>query len=282
METKIQTKKKAGDTAGERLLVLTPDFIHQVVDDVLKAKELDPENEPAAPETETIQQEVNPTTEEPKTGYVSEASGHIKVFTPDFIQSIVDQIQSAEAAAPPVSETLWARKLAAKPFAAELFDTATRKRQLDMCYSILNKAAELIKDRQATALLEDGGVHFLDKVELLNERLGESDHLVMNLIYQLMTDGTLGMLADIAEEYNRLYDNLNGSIKAQITTAISLDDIEKLKVSQRLERMTGKKVVLEAEIDPAIIGGIIIRIGDKLIDGSLRRKLELMNKTMTD
>jgi F-type H+-transporting ATPase subunit delta len=46
--------------------------------------------------------------------------------------------------------------------------------------------------------------------------------------------------------------------------------------------MTGKRVILEAEIDPAIIGGIIIRIGDKLIDGSLRRKLELMNKKMTD
>jgi F-type H+-transporting ATPase subunit delta len=267
METKIQKTNKRTQ-AGERLLVLTPDFVHQVVDDVLKAKETIPE--------------VSTDTNEPKTAYVSEASGHIKVFTPDFIQSIVDQIQTAAAAAPPVTEALWARKLAAKPFAAELFEAATKKRQLDRCYSILNKAAELVKDGQATALLEDGEVHFLDKVELLNERLGESDHLVMNLIYQLMTDGTLEMLADIAEEYNRLYDNLNGSVKAQITTAVSLDDIEKLKVSQRLERMTGKRVILEAEIDPAIIGGIIIRIGDKLIDGSLRRKLELMNKKMTD
>lgn len=287
MDTKTDAKNQRGQIGEDQqqIIIISPDIVRQVVGSIPEIEDLDlageiyrrlvesalkntPQVEPQAQKTEV-------------TGYISEAYGHIKVFTPDFIQSIVDHIQTAEAAAPALDETLWSRKLAAKPFARELFDAATQKKQVDRCYSILNKTAELSEDRKAVAFLEDSEVHFLDKVELLNDRLGETDYLVMNLIYQLMTDGTLTMLADIAEEYNRLYNSLNGIVRAHVITAVFLDNEEKMKVSQRLEKMTGKQVILEAEIDPGIIGGIIIRIGDKLIDGSLRHKLEVMNKTMT-
>jgi F-type H+-transporting ATPase subunit delta len=88
------------------------------------------------------------------------------------------------------------------------------------------------------------------------------------------------VLTDIADEYNRLFNNLNGTVRAQVVTAISLDEEQKLKISQRLGDMTGKKVILEPEIDPDIIGGIIVKIGDKLMDGSIRGKLEAMKKLM--
>lgn len=217
-----------------------------------------------------------------KKRYTSEAYGHIKIFTPDFIQNIVKRIQAAEAVGPAPGETLWSRKMAAKSFAQELFDTAAKKKQVEKCHTDINGAAELSKDKKAVAFLEDFDIHFLDKVNLLEDKLGGTGSLVMNVIYQLITEGTLTMLDDIAEEYERLYNSARGTVQAKVITAVSLDEEEKAKISQRLGSLTGKKVVVETEIDTGIIGGIVIKIGDKLIDGSLRAKLGAMHRKITE
>ncbi|MFH1662821.1 MAG: F0F1 ATP synthase subunit delta [Chloroflexota bacterium] len=231
-----------------------------------------------------------------KKQYTSEAYGHIKIFTPEFIQNIVSRIQAskvetpaveeaiwsrelaAKVETPAVEEIIWSRKLAAKSFAQKLFDTAVVKKQTEKCRIGINKAAELSEDKEVVAFLEDSDIHFMDKVNLLKDKLGDTRGSVMNLVYQLIAADTLIMLPDIAEEYNRLYNDINGTVHAQVIIAVSLDEEEKAKISQRLGSITGKKVILETEIDPSIIGGIIIRIGDKLIDGSLRGKLEVMHK----
>lgn len=286
MTTKNKRKEKPGyiSEAKGRLIVLAPEVIRQVVDSIPETEDLGLASEVdgrlAIFTPETIREMVNRAQEREEPGYVSEVHGQIKVFTPDIIRGIVDHIQEAETAAPLLGETLWSRKLAAKPFAQELFDAAMKKKQLDKCYAGLNKAAELSEDREAVAFLEDKEVHFLDKVKLLSDKLGDTNYLVMNLIYQLITERTVIMLTDIADEYNRLFNNLNGTVRAQVVTAISLDEEQKLKISQRLGDMTGKKVILEPEIDPDIIGGIIVKIGDKLMDGSIRGKLEAMKKLM--
>jgi len=217
-----------------------------------------------------------------KKRYTSEAYGHIKIFTPDFIQNIVERIHAAEAVEPAPGEALWSGKMAAKSFAQELFDTAAKKKQAEKCHTDVKRAAEMIKDKKTAAYLEDLDNHFLDKVNLLKEKLGDTNGLVMNVVYQLITEGTLTILGDIAEEYERLYNSTRGTMQAKIITAVSLDDEEKARISQRLGDMTGKKVILETEIDPGIIGGIVIKVGDKLIDGSLRGKLGAMHKKIIE
>ena len=210
--------------------------------------------------------------------YTSEAYGHMKIFTPDFIQNIVSRIQAAETEAPVVEETVWSKRLAAKAFAQELLDTAVAKKQAEKCRAGIKQAAEISKEKETVAYLENVDVHFLDKVNLLKEKMDGKNSLVMNLVYQLITEGTLTMLPDIAEEYEHLYNNISGSVNAQVVAAVSLDEEERAKISKRLAEITGKKITLEVAVDPSIIGGIIIRIGDKLIDGSLRGKLEAMHK----
>jgi len=213
-----------------------------------------------------------------KKQYTSEASGHIKVFTPEFIQNIVSRIQTSKVEAPSAEEITRSKRLAAKPLAQKLFDTAVVKKQTEECYISINKAAKLSEDKEVAAFLVDSDIHFLDKVNMLRDKLGDTRSLVMNLVYQLITENALTMLPDIAEEYNSLYNDINGTVHAQVIIAVSLDEEEEAKIRRRLGKITGKKVILETEIDPSIIGGIIIRIGDKLIDGSLRNKLEVMHK----
>ena len=89
------------------------------------------------------------------------------------------------------------------------------------------------------------------------------------------------MIGDIADEYQRLVDNyrgIEGAEVAEVTTAIPLDDEDKLRLAQRLTSLLGKPIVLKPKVDSSLIGGIIIRVGDKLIDGSIRSKLVALKR----
>jgi F-type H+-transporting ATPase subunit delta len=91
------------------------------------------------------------------------------------------------------------------------------------------------------------------------------------------------MIGDIAEEYQRLVDNyrgIEGTEVAEVTTAIPLDDEYQLKVAQRLTSLIGRPIVLKPKVDSNLIGGIIIRVGDRLIDGSIRSKLAALKKDL--
>jgi F-type H+-transporting ATPase subunit delta len=107
--------------------------------------------------------------------------------------------------------------------------------------------------------------------------------LVIKLVLLLATKGKLAALDDIAEEYQMLVDNyrgIEGTAIAEVTTAVPLDEDYQLKIAQRITEIIGKPVLLRPKVDPAILGGIIIRVGDKLIDGSIRSKLAALRKDL--
>jgi F-type H+-transporting ATPase subunit delta len=107
--------------------------------------------------------------------------------------------------------------------------------------------------------------------------------MVIKLLLLLAAKSRLALIDDIAEEYQALVDNyrgIEGTEVAEVTTAIPLDDDYQLKVAERITEIIGKPVLLKPKVDPGIIGGIIIRVGDKLIDGSLRSKLAALRKDL--
>ncbi|GAH86373.1 unnamed protein product, partial [marine sediment metagenome] len=122
--------------------------------------------------------------------------------------------------------------------------------------------------------------HFDDKARLLSERLGDINPLALNLVYLLVVRSGLGMVGDIADEYQRLLDSYRGIEQAEVITAIPLDDEDKQKLGERLGAVVGKKVVLKSEVDSSLIGGIITRVGGKLLDGSTRSKLEALKREL--
>ncbi len=89
------------------------------------------------------------------------------------------------------------------------------------------------------------------------------------------------MLGDIADEYQRLLDSYRGIEEAEVTTAIPLDDEDKLRLGERLGAIVGKKVVIKPEVDSSLIGGIVARIGGKLLDGSTRSRLEALKRELS-
>ena len=284
MDTKAKGGKKlvyVSEATGQ-LVVFTPEFIQGIVDNIPKIDVLGPANEDSerlsliAPEP--TREILNRIQERDKSHVIE--SGPIEMFAPEDVRRAISQIREAEVTAPSTGEILWSKILTAKPFAQKLFVAALKEKQLDECYADLKKTAELSKDAEMVTFLEDTEVSFQEKTELLSYELGGINNLVLSLVYLLIRNHMLKVLTDIAKEYTHLYKSHDSVVIAKVTTAISLDDEDILKISNRLSDIIGKKVIPELLVEPDLIGGIVIRIGDKILDGSIRGKMESIKRVM--
>ena len=173
-----------------------------------------------------------------------------------------------------------ARKTYPRRYSQAVFNIALEREDLDRWQSDLRKIASLSKDVALSALLESPRVRFDNKVKLLSERLGDINPLALNLVCLLVARGRFSMAGEIADEYQQLLDSYRGIEQAEVVTAIPLDDEDKLRLEERLSAVVGKMVVLKPEVDASLIGGIVARIGGKLLDGSTRSQLEALKKEL--
>ncbi len=174
-----------------------------------------------------------------------------------------------------------ARKAYARRYAQAVFLIARQRGELDRWQSDLGKIARLGEDAASVALLENPKIHFNDKIKLLSGQFSEVNPLALNLVYLLIARGRLTMVAGIADEYQRLLDSYHGIERAEITTAVPLDDEGKRKLAERLSGIMGKQVVINSEVDARLLGGIVARVGGKLLDGSTRTRLEALKRQIS-
>ena len=174
-----------------------------------------------------------------------------------------------------------AKKAHARRYAKAVFEIAIERQELDKWQSDLEKIAILGQDTAVVALLENPKLRFDDKAKLLVGVLGDISPLALNLVYLLVARGRLNMAADIAAHYQQMLDSYRGIERADVITAIPLDDEDKLRLEARLGTMVDKKVVIEKEVDVNLLGGIVARMGGKLLDGSVRSKLAALKKEIS-
>jgi F-type H+-transporting ATPase subunit delta len=161
----------------------------------------------------------------------------------------------------------------AKRYARAIFEIAQEHRELDKWQSDLKKFSALTSIPEFVVVMDNPNFVFEDKRRLLVQQVKEVNPLALNLAYLLINCGNLNLISQIAAEYQSLLDNYRGIEKAEVTTAVPLEGAGKSLLSQHLEALTGKKIVMNLKVDPDIIGGIIIRTGGKLIDGSTASRL---------
>jgi F-type H+-transporting ATPase subunit delta len=169
-----------------------------------------------------------------------------------------------------------------KRYAQAVFEIALESDKLKEWQSNLQKITQLVQDTEFTALAENPKLPFELKAKLVQEKLGKINPMALNLVYLLMTKGKLKNVGQIADEYKRLLNDHYGIKSVDITTAIELDASESERLGHYLEEITGKKIRINSQIDPDIIGGFIARIDDGLIDGSIHNKLEMLKKSLSE
>jgi len=103
---------------------------------------------------------------------------------------------------------------------------------------------------------------------------------VLNLVLLLLRRGRIDLLPRVAREFARLDDLRNGVVNATATSAAPLDPDEVRALTARLQRLTGGRVELTTNVDPSLLGGVVVRLGDRLIDGSVRGRLERLRSRL--
>ncbi|MBV9879529.1 MAG: F0F1 ATP synthase subunit delta [Gemmatirosa sp.] len=104
--------------------------------------------------------------------------------------------------------------------------------------------------------------------------------LFVKYLQTLVAKGRQMLLPEIATEYRNLLDEAEGRVHAQVTFARPVSDEQRDAVAQGLSRTLGKQVVPHVVVDPAIIGGVVVKVGDRVMDGSVRRRLRLLRDRM--
>ena len=170
----------------------------------------------------------------------------------------------------------------ARRHAQAIFQIARAAGELEKWREELKKVAQAVADPVLSLLLESPRLGLADKVALLREGLPGADPLVLNYAGLLVARGRQKLAGDVADEYQRLLDAHHGIEHAEVTTAVPLEGDEAGRLAERLGQMLGKRVVLEAKVDAAIIGGLVARVGDRLLDGSTRTRLQLLKKSLSE
>ena len=169
-----------------------------------------------------------------------------------------------------------------KRYAQAAFELALERNELESWQEGLGKIGEVGADEEIMALLQNPRLPFEGKREILKKRLGEINPLAFNLALLLVVKGRLGISGDISQQYQALLDSHRGVDRARVIVAIPLDEKDRKTISSRLGEIVKRKVVVDVQPDPSIVGGFIARIGDTLIDGSIHQRLESLKKSLVE
>ena len=172
------------------------------------------------------------------------------------------------------------RDPAARRYAQAAFELARDKGELDAWERDLHSLAAALSLPEAVAFVGSRQVGAEQKAEFLRRVAGEMSPLVWNLVRLLAAKGRLALLPQIAEAFQELLDEHRGIAHAQVTTAVELSSDERETLARRLSELTGKQVQIEVSEDPELLGGLVARIGDRLIDGSTRTKLIALKRRL--
>lgn len=170
----------------------------------------------------------------------------------------------------------------ARRYAEAAFEIAERDTSMEAWLAALSVAEERLADPEAARLLSNPAVPTDARVEVLGRLLGdEVGGPPRNLLVLLVRRGRFELLPGIIREFRRLYRRREGIVQARVTSAATLGDQEQDALRERLTAMTGSRVEMQLDVDPALLGGLQVRLGDRLIDGSVRGRLERLRATFT-
>lgn len=164
---------------------------------------------------------------------------------------------------------------AARRYAEAAFEIARRDGTLDRWTDDLRTAADLLVRDELARVVDNPAVPFTARRDILEQLLEPRiSPQAFNLCVLIAQRGRLSILPAVAAEYKRLVDRERGIVPALVSSATPLEPAELEAIGARVREMTGAQAEIETRVDPALIGGITVRIGDRLIDASVRGRLE--------
>ena len=173
-----------------------------------------------------------------------------------------------------------ARQISGKRYAQAIFDLALENNQVEPWSEDLAVVAEAFGDAEFSALLKHPDMSSADKLAATATVLAGVNPLVRNLVDLLVTKNSVDSIPGVYFGYTELLDTHLGRQRVEITTAVPLESAESDRITNFVKELVRSEVVLTAKVDESILGGLVIQIGDKLLDGSTKARLEALRNTL--
>ena len=166
-------------------------------------------------------------------------------------------------------------------YAEAAFELATRDDALDAWAAGLDLAAAVLADERIERRVDDPSRPLRERQAIVTELLGDRAPAgVLKLVSLLTERGRADRVAAVASEFHRLLRQTHGIVEAVVTSAAPLNAEQTEALQKRIAEIAGGKTELEIKIDEALIGGLTVRIGDNLIDASVRGRLERLRSQL--
>jgi F-type H+-transporting ATPase subunit delta len=169
----------------------------------------------------------------------------------------------------------------ARPYAEAVFDLARGAGQLAQWSEALERLAQVAGHPQVAPTLNDPALSDEQRVGFFLSLAGEAAVDVRGFLATLAYNGRLGVLPEIRTLFEALKNASEGVVQARIETAYPLAEADLQGLIAGLERRFSSRVQAQVEVDPALIGGVRIRVGDEVIESSVRSKLSAMSASLT-
>ena len=169
---------------------------------------------------------------------------------------------------------------AARRYARALFELAAQDREFAGWRRRIEAVEVLFANDEVAAALLNRGVPAEQRLALLRDLGAPLDPEALNLGLLLLENGRVAEAGGVLAEYDRLVDEAEGRVRATATTAVELSAEERGGLERELGERFGGKVRLETEVDPDILGGLVVRVGDHLVDASVRTRLQQLRRRL--
>ena len=170
---------------------------------------------------------------------------------------------------------------ATRVYAEALFEVAREKGKLDAIGADLAQFADAVEgNRDMQVFLFSPHFASAEKAEGLRRAIDGADPELVNFLELLVEKGRTTELFRIRREFEALWKKENKRIDVTVTSAVELDPAVVAKVGEEIERQTGQTVELASRVDDEILGGIVLQVGNKILDASIRSRLEKLRKSV--
>ena len=167
----------------------------------------------------------------------------------------------------------------AEVYARALFEAAQEDDVLDDVRDELGQFADALNDNRDLAVFFFSPEYSAEvKKRALAKTVTEADARFYNFLEALIERHRMPAIFRIRSRYDQLWEDEHKLLPVMVTTAVKLDDAAIQEIGDQVGKQTGRQVELSSEVDPAILGGIVLRVGNFILDASIRNRLDQLRK----
>jgi F-type H+-transporting ATPase subunit delta len=169
----------------------------------------------------------------------------------------------------------------ARVYARALFEAAMDKGKLDAIRDQLGQFVDALNEnREMQLFLFSPSFSSAEKIEALKSAVTDAEPEFLNFLELLLERGRMPVIFRIRRQFDALWAKENKRLGVTVTSAVELDPEIAKRIGAEIEEQTGNTVELESRVDPDILGGLVVQVGNMVLDTSIRNRLEKLRKSV--